>query len=151
MQYRASFALSTLGQFAGTAIEFLGIWALFQRFGQLGDWTLAEVALFYGVVNIAFACADALATGFDLFGELVKQGEFDRLLLRPRSTVLQLMGQELALRRVGRLAQAAAILAWAALELDLAWSPAAIATLVAAVAGGVCLFLGLFVLQATAA
>jgi ABC-type uncharacterized transport system permease subunit len=34
---------------------------------------------------------------------MVKAGDFDRILLRPCSTVLQLLGQELTLRRVGRL------------------------------------------------
>ena len=33
---------------------------------------------------------------------MVKSGDFDRLLLRPRSAALQLAGQELTLRRVGR-------------------------------------------------
>ena len=36
---------------------------------------------------------------------MVASGDFDRLLVRPRSTVLQLLGQELALRRLGRLVQ----------------------------------------------
>ena len=33
LQYRASFILQTVGHCAMTAIEFIGIWALFDRFG----------------------------------------------------------------------------------------------------------------------
>jgi viologen exporter family transport system permease protein len=44
MEYRASFLMQTAGQFLVTGIEFLGIWALFSRFGQIGGWTLGEVA-----------------------------------------------------------------------------------------------------------
>ena len=72
-----------------TAVEFFGIWALFARFGSLSEWTLPEVALFYGTVNVEFVFADALGRGFDVFSIQVKSGEFDRLLLRPRSTILQ--------------------------------------------------------------
>ena len=72
-------------------------------------------------VRIAFA--DAAAFGFDKFGDMVKSGDFDRLLLRPRSTALQLAGQELMLRRVGRLAQGLAILLWASAFLDFGWGP----------------------------
>ncbi len=149
MQYRASFILKTLGQFLITGIEFLCVWALFDRFGRLDDWSLPEVALFYGTVNVAMAIADALATGFDRFSLYVKNGEFDRILLRPRSTVLQLAGVELALRRIGRLAQGGVILVWASWALDVAWDPRNHALLLFAVAGGVCLFFALFVLQAT--
>jgi ABC-2 type transport system permease protein len=149
MQYRASFVLSVFGQFFLTGIEFLGLWALFDRFGSLESWSLPEVALFYGVVNVSFAIADGLSTGFDQFSTYVKTGTFDRLLVRPRSTVLQLAGVELALRRIGRLAQGLLILVWASLSLDVAWSPATIGLLVASVLGGACLFFGLFVLQAT--
>lgn len=151
MQYRASFLLAAGGQFLATAVEFIGMWALFDRFGQLKSWTFPEAALFYGVVHLSWALADALTTGFDRFGILVKQGDFDRLLLRPRSTVLQLAGHELALRRVGRLVQGAAVLVWASLALGLAWTPAKLGLLAAAVAGGTSLFFGIMILHATLA
>jgi ABC-2 type transport system permease protein len=68
------------------------IWVLFLRFGDLKLWRLEEVCLFYGVVNISFALADAVSPGFDVFGpQYIKTGNFDRLLLRPRSVVLQLL------------------------------------------------------------
>ena len=147
MQYRASFVMLSIGQFLVTGIEFLGVWALFDRFGSLQGWTLPEVALFYGVVNVAFAIGDAMSRGFDLVGTLIKGGDFDRILLRPRSTALQLAGQELTLRRIGRFLQGLAVLLWAASALEVAWSPDRIALMVAAVIGGACLFFGLFVLQ----
>ncbi len=150
LQYRAAFVMATSGQLLITAIEFLGVWALFDRFGHLQGWTFAEVALFYGVVNCAFALADALVTGFDQFGTLyLKSGDFDRLLLRPRSAVLQLMGHELALRRIGRLAQGLAVLIWASLALELDWTLSRYAILALTIVGGVAFFFALFVLQAT--
>lgn len=151
MQYRASFVMQSVGHFLITGIEFLGIWALFDRFRSLQGWTLPEVALFYGVVNVAFAIADATSRGFDTFSGMVKRGDFDRLLLRPRSTALQLAGQELTLRRVGRFTQGLVVLLWAASVLDIPWSPAKTALAIAAILGGVCLFFGLIILQATLA
>ena len=151
MQYRASFTMMSGANFLLTAIEFLAVWVLFERFGSIRGWTLPEVALFYGMVNIAFAFAEAISRGFDTFAEMVKTGEFDRILLRPRSTVLQLAGQELNLLRIGRLLQGLTILLWAAAALDIAWSPVKIILTVAAIMGGACLFYGLFVFQATLA
>ena len=51
-----------------TGIEFLGLWALFDRFGSLRGWTLPEAAMFYGLINIVFSLSDAIGRGFDLFG-----------------------------------------------------------------------------------
>ena len=57
-------------------------------------------------MSVSFAIADAITRGFDVFGErFVKTGDFDRLLVRPRSTALQLLGSELRATRIGRLAQ----------------------------------------------
>ena len=150
MQYRVSFLLQSAGVFLATAVEFAGVWALFHRFGGLEGWSLPEVAVFYGTISITFAMADALARGFDQFAGMVKSGDFDRLLLRPRSTVLQLIGQELTLRRVGRFAQGAAVLAWGMHEVN-AWSPADALLLALTVVGGICLFTGLVIMQAASA
>ena len=151
MQYRASFIMLSLGHFAGTGIEFIGILVLFERFNAIHGWMLPEVAFLYGLVNVAFSVADAATRGFDMFGGMVKSGDFDRLLLRPRSTALQLAGQELTLRRVGRLAQGLLILLWAAAALDVSWTLPKATLAVGAIAGGAALFSGLIVLQATLA
>lgn len=149
MQYRVTFLLQTLGMLLITGIEFLGLWALFTRFGGLCGWTLPEAAMFYGLINIVYSLSDAMGRGFDLFSGMIRAGDFDRILLRPRSTVLQMMGQELTLKRIGRLAQGLAVLIWACHSLSVAWTPAKAALLLVTLIGGACLFTGLVVLQAT--
>jgi len=149
MQYRASFLMGTVSHFLGTGIGFLALWALFDRFGSIKGWRLPEVALFYGITNVAFSLAEGTARGFDVFAGMVRSGDFDRYLLRPRSTALQLAGQELQLRRLGRFSQALIVLLWAAWTLGVVWSLPRIALTVATVIGSACLFYGLLVLQAT--
>ena len=151
MQYRASFIMLSVGHGVMTGLEFLGIWVLFDRFTALDTWSLPEVAFFYGLINIAFALCDAFSRGFDLFASTVKSGDFDRLLLRPRSTALQLAGQELTLKRIGRLTQGLVVLLWASHALDLTWTPDKLLLALLTILGGACLFYGLIVLQATLA
>jgi ABC-2 type transport system permease protein len=151
MEYRASFLMQTAGQFAVTGIEFLGVWALFDRFGAIRGWELYEVALFYGLISITFAVADAITRGLDVFGTTVRSGDFDRLLVRPRSPILQLLGHELTLRRLGRLIQGMTVLVIASAGLDVLWSADRLVLLGLAVSSGVCLFTGLMLLQATSA
>lgn len=151
LEYPASFVMMTLGNLASTVIEFLGILALFSRFGTLRDWTLPEIALFYGMVNVAFAISEAAARGFDIFHRQVKSGDFDRILLRPRSTVLQVMGTEFQLMRVGRFAQGLVVLLWGAKQLELSVNATVPFLMAASILGGAFLFSGLFVLRATLA
>jgi ABC-2 type transport system permease protein len=78
----------------------------------------------------------------------VRTGAFDRLLLRPRTTALQVLGHELRLR-FGRLLQAAIVFAVGASAVRLAFPPAHILLLAWTLAGGVALFGGILLLQAT--
>jgi len=151
MQYRASFIMLSLGHFIATGTEFVALWALFDRFGSIAGWTLPEVALFYGLGNIAFAIAEGMARGFDVFATLVKRGDFDRILLRPRSTMFQIGASEFQLMRIGRLSQALAALVWGAAMLDLSWSVGRVLLVAWTILCGAALFSGLFVLQATTA
>jgi ABC-2 type transport system permease protein len=151
LQYRASVVIGTLGALTITATEFLAVMALFDRFGRLRGWTLPEVALFYGLISITWALSDAVARGFDIFGRMVKAGDFDRILLRPRSTVLQLLAVDLTLRRAGRLVQGIAVLIYASTAGTIEWTIGRAALLVVSILCGACTFVGLLVLQATSA
>lgn len=150
MAYPGSLAMMAAGQFFVNIIEFAGMWALFRRFGHIGEWRIGDVALFFGLSNITFSIADAITRGFDVFGQVfVKTGDFDRLLLRPRSTALQLLGYELRLTRVGRFAQGILVFAMGAAMTHFKFTPAVLAILGFAVVGGAALFSGIFILQAT--
>lgn len=149
-RYPGTAVMLVVAQFLATGVEAVGLWALFDRFGQVQGWRLGEVAVFYGLVNIMFALADTLGRGFDVLGtELIRTGGFDRLLLRPRPLALQLMAHDLRLSRLGRLLQGAGVLAWGCWETGLARSPATGALVLFALAGGTALLLGILVLQGT--
>ena len=146
--YPGSAVLLAFAQFFTTGLELVAMWALFDRFGDLLGWRFGEVAAFYGLANIQFAIADLLTRGFDVLGtELIRGGGFDRLLVRPRSLALQLMGHQVRLSRFGRLAQALVALVVATEHAPIAWSPLNVAVALWSIAGGVALFIGLLVLQ----
>lgn len=149
-QYPMATLMLTAGQFAVTAIEILGVFALFDRFGPVGGWSFGEAALFYALVNIMFALADLLSRGFEVFGtDFVRTGNFDRVLLRPRAAALQLVGHDIRLSRLGRLLQGVAVLILASMVVPIEWNVSTIAIAAWAIAGGVALFVGILVLQAT--
>ncbi|MDA1191357.1 MAG: hypothetical protein O3A46_06695 [Candidatus Poribacteria bacterium] len=67
MQYRASMVMTAFGLFFNIGIEFVAVWALFARFGEIRGWHLADVAMLYGMINMSFALSEAVGRGFDTF------------------------------------------------------------------------------------
>jgi ABC-2 type transport system permease protein len=149
MQYRASFWMLTAGQFLVPLSMFAGMYFLFERFGEIRGWTFPEAALCFAVIHLSFSLSECFARGFDAFSGLIVSGDFDRLLVRPRSTVLQVLGSKFEFTRIGRLTQAFAVLVWAVGALPLAWNVWKIATLLLMIAAGVLIFTGIFMLAAT--
>lgn len=150
LQYRASFIMRVFGQLVLHALEAVIVVALFDRFGSIRGWRLPEVLLFYGIAHISFAVAEGTARGFDIFSRLVKSGDFDMLLLRPRSTALQVAVSDFQLLRIGRLAQGLAVLTWGMLTVNVGWQWSHLLILLSALTGATCMFYALFVFQATA-
>jgi ABC-2 type transport system permease protein len=151
-QYPGSTIMLAVGQFAATIIDIFAVWALFDRFGAISGWRFGDVAFFFGLVSISFSIADFLTRGFDVLGvEFIRTGNFDRLLLRPRSLTLQLVGHDFRISRFGRTAQGLVVLAIGTADLGFAWNAQALGLALWTIAGGVALFAGLLVLQGTLA
>ncbi|MCX7796672.1 MAG: ABC-2 family transporter protein [bacterium] len=149
LQYKTSFILLTIGNFLLTFMDFVGIIFLFERFGSLKGWRLEELALFYGIIHTSFAISEAFSRGFDIFDRLVRNGNFDRILLRPRSPILQILGIDFQLMRWGRFLQGFVVLIYGLIHLGVMLDIFKILFLVSVIIGGVLTFSGIFILQAT--
>jgi ABC-2 type transport system permease protein len=148
MQYRTSFLLMTLVSFVVTGSDLLAILILFSYFGELAGWGAGEVALLYGLAMVAFGLSEMVAAGFDAFPEAIRQGEFDRVLLRPAGTFVQVLAADFQLRRLGRVAQGGAALALAMAWTPLVWTPLKLLYLLLVLLSGVVMFGALLVLGA---
>jgi ABC-2 type transport system permease protein len=149
MQYKTSFWLLTVGQFFTPFTMIAGIWFLFERFGSLRGWDFHEVAICFAVIHMAFAISECFARGFDTFASLIVSGDFDRLLVRPRSTFLQVLGSKFEFTRIGRLAQSSIVLIWATASASIDWTPLKALTLGLMILSGTIIFAGIFILVAT--
>ena len=101
MQYPASFILQVLGSLALQITHLAALVMLFERFDVLGTWTLPEALIFQGMAHMASGFAMIYMRGLMNVGGMVQSGEFDRILTRPRNTVLQAMGSDLQFMRLG--------------------------------------------------
>jgi ABC-2 type transport system permease protein len=136
LQYRASLALFTFGTLVITGLDFVAIAILFVQVPALAGWDLAEIAFLYGTSGVSFGLADMAVGSIEKVSERIRRGTFDILLLRPAGTLLQVVTDDFALRRIGKVAQPAAVLAYGVARLDTAWDARTIALTVVMVLAG---------------
>jgi ABC-2 type transport system permease protein len=96
MEYRADFFVECLAAALQQSSGLLALLFLFNNFHALSDteqhiWSRDEVLFIYGFSLVPMAFFDAFAMSFYMFSDkYIVQGELDRLLLRPLSSLFQL-------------------------------------------------------------
>jgi ABC-2 type transport system permease protein len=151
MQYRMGFLLEILSTGITLSLFFVSIGLVMQRFGALGGWTLGEIAFLWGLVEVSFGLMDMIFSGFDpqSFGQRIRTGGFDQLLLRPVNITVQVLGSQFVLRRLGRILQGMAIFGIALTLIDIQWTVAKLFYLPLVIGGMICFFGGLFIVGST--
>lgn len=139
-QYRVSFFFFLASQTVVTALDLAVIIVLFQVVPSLGGWTLDQVAVLYGITTLAFGLGDLFISQVETAARSIREGTFDRYLLRPLPTVLQISASEFALRRIGRSIPAATVLVIALASADIDWTPDRILLVPVTVISGTVIF-----------
>ncbi|MBO0780434.1 MAG: ABC-2 family transporter protein [Ktedonobacteraceae bacterium] len=149
-QYKFNLFLDIMTYFLVTGLEIAGILLLFIPFPTVLGWKIGEVALLAATISITFGLAEMIGAGIDNFSEMIRRGEFDRILLRPAGAFTQVVGSEFRLRRLGRLSQGCitfVIALW--LLPDLHWTPMKILLLPMGMVSGAVIFMSILLLGAT--
>jgi viologen exporter family transport system permease protein len=150
MQYKMNLAIDISSYFFVTGFEFLALLLFFVSFPSLLGWKIGEVVLLAAIMSLGFGLAEMMGAGIDNFDMTIRRGEFDRVLLRPASAFIQVIGSDFRLRRLGRFTQG--VLAFGiALRLlpDLHWTPAKLAILPVGIMSGATMFIAVLLLGAT--
>ena len=149
LQYRASFALEVAAMFLIAFLEFVAIVILFETVPALGGWTLPQIAFLYGVTNLVFALADMVVGHLDAFPNLIREGTFDAILIRPVSTLLQVLSSDFALRRLGQLSQALIVFGYALVAAEIEWTAVRALVLATMLVCGMVIFCAIWVAGAS--
>lgn len=149
MQYKLSFLLMIIGRFILAFNEFVAIQFLFTGFTQIRGYTYGDVLLCFSMIQMSFTFAELFGNGFKVFSGMVRRGEFDRMMLRPCSLILQVTGTRFEVGRIGPLLTALITLVLGIRHSQVTWNLMTVWTMAAMVIGGTLLFIGLFMLGAS--
>jgi ABC-2 type transport system permease protein len=151
LQYRLSFALNFVGMVLIALLDFVAILIIFQQIPALAGWSVEEVALLYGIACISFGLADLAIGHLDLFPNMIREGTFDQILVRPLPSLFQVIASDFALRRLGKAAQGLAVLFVALAQADIDWSMGRLAMVPIAIVTGTVIYSAVWIALATVA
>lgn len=149
-QYKFNLFVDIITFFLVTTMEFGAMLLYFGPFPTLLGWHVGEVALLYAVTSISFGQAELFGGGIDSFDTIIRLGEFDRVLLRPVGTLVQVCTNEFRLRRLGRITQGVLCSGIALLLLPtLHWTLLKFLALLLGILSGAIIFSAILLLGAT--
>ncbi len=148
MQYKASFFMTALGQFLVSFSAFLGVYFMLSRFHSVNGYAFSEILICFSIILMAISMTECFFRGFDVFPRLIQSGDLDRVLVRPRNEIFQVLTSNIDFSRVGRLLQSILMLAYAIPNSGIAWTFDKVITVVLMIIGGMAVFASLFVLNA---
>lgn len=148
MQYKTSFFLTAAGQFLVSFTAFLGMFFMFRRFPDVEGFTYSEVLLCYGILLMEYSLAEMFARGFDMFSGMVRNGEFDRVLVRPQNEIIQVLGSKFELTRFARMIQAVVMFLYGISESGISWDITRVLTVIFMLTGGTLVFSAIFLIYA---
>lgn len=149
LQYKLSFIMSFISQFFVFFSYYFTIICLFDSFSNIKGFTMYEVLLTFGVIQFGFSFCETFFRGIDQFDELIVNGGFDKLLLRPRNILLQVFCEKVSFIKLSRLLQSLIVLIIAIINIDVIWNIEKILTLIFMIISSISIFLSIFILTAS--
>jgi ABC-2 type transport system permease protein len=102
MQYRFNFLAQILTMVFTYSGQFIALFWLTQRFQTLGGWRLGEIILLYALAILAWGVCVSVFFGLTSFEDMIRNGTFDRALLRPMNPLLHVLANQSPLSGIGQ-------------------------------------------------
>ena len=149
LQYPASFFMQTLAQLVMEGGELLAVFLIVDRFGRLGRWTPGDLYFFFGLMSVTFYLTEFLGRGVTgAFPGMVRSGQLDTLLLRPRGVLTQVLCSAIDPRRITCIAVGTTAMIVGSRMSAVEWTFLKALALGESILLGMLLILGLFLIEA---
>jgi ABC-2 type transport system permease protein len=130
VSYRGDFFISLITSFAATVFSLGFVVILFQKASQLKGWRFEEVVFLYGFSLIPYGLFNIVSLNlYDFGNNYIIEGKFDRVLLRPVSSLFQVLFETFRIESFQEVATGIFCISWATHRLHVPWTPLKIAML----------------------
>src|ERR1700679_2462587 len=130
VSYRGDFFVSLATSFAATVFALGFVIVLFKKVPQIGGWRFEEVLFLYGFSLIPYGFFNIISLNLYEFGNTyIVEGKFDRVLLRPVSSLFQVLFETFRIESIQEIATGTFCMIYASRHLGIPWTPARFAML----------------------
>ncbi len=147
MQYRVDSLVATLAVFVREATNIVVIYLTLLKFDSINHWNINEMLFLFSILFLTYAIVVALFADLRDFSCMIREGRFDRLIVRPRGILFQLIlnnADVLAVCGHGTLGILLFVIS--AGKVGITWDIPTILYYVSAIIGGVLIQGGIFII-----
>ena len=102
LEYKSSFILTFIAQLITVSLNSFIVIILMNKFEFLNDYNIYELFISIAIVQFGFSFAECFGRGFDKFSNVVKNGNLDIMLIRPRNIFLLVFGSNIEFTKLSR-------------------------------------------------
>ncbi len=131
LAYRGDFVVSTATSLAATIFGLCFVIVLFQKAPSLAGWTWPEELFLYGFSLLPAGMFNIISLNmYDFGNNYIIEGKFDRVMLRPISTLFQVLFEQFRLESVQEIATGLFCIWWASGLLHVHWTAGKLSLLI---------------------
>ena len=148
-QYPLSFLMQTAAQLVMEGGEMLAVILLVDRFERMNRWEAGDLYFFFGLMAVTFYLTECFARGITgNFPYLIRTGQLDTFLARPRGILTQVICSAADPRRITCIAVGVVSLVIGCRVSAVQWTAGKALLMAEAILCGSCLIQGLFMIEA---
>lgn len=149
-QYRVDAFLRSLAVFMREATSIIVIYFTLLKFDSLNGWNIHEMCFLFSLVYVTYGIMIIFFTGLRDFGNTVRDGSFDRYILRPRGLLYQLIFANADwFAAVGHGGLGILLFLISASKIGVIWTPVRVIYYIFTITGGVLIQGAIFLFLAT--
>ncbi len=137
MQYKATFLFTLVALIFYYLSQLSIVFIMTTKFEGINGWALEEVMFLYGLLVFSQSLATFFFASLSNFEEMVVEGEFDRLLIRPLNPLGQMLSSSFELTSVAHLIIGVVALCYGSIHAGVEWTLAKVAFFPLMIAGAV--------------
>ncbi len=130
LAYEADFVILLISAGLVQITGFLFIWTVFQRIPDINGWTFWQVVMMYSLIFITEGVGSLFFEGTWRVSRLVYNGNFDQILVRPVSPIVQVLAGAVGFNGLGNIVTGGALLAISLGNVPAQWTPGRLLMLV---------------------
>lgn len=147
MQYRIDSIVATLAVFVRESTNIIVIYLALLKFDKINGWNVNEMLFLFSILFLTYAFVVSLFADLRDFSCMIREGRFDRLLVRPRGLLFQLILNNADLMAsAGHGTLGVLLFLISANRVGITWDFSTILYYIGAIIGGVLIQGGMFIL-----